>query len=691
MSEAYAYEEPEPDEEMAPAAGGRLAAWTQSVNLVDEVSDDIVARLGERVCEEFGADEDSLSASGWKARHDRALKLAAQVREDKTTPWRGAANVKYPLVTVAAMQFAARAYPAIVDGWNVVKAKPLGRPSEDKRARADRIGAHMTWQLLEEMDGWEEDTDQLLHVLPVTGTVFRKTYFDPMAGKNCSQMVTADKMVVNYWAKPDAPRMTQVCEFYPHEIEAKFRSGVWTRCELGEPQDAANDDQAPHVFLEQHTLFDLDEDGVPEPYVVTVHKDTRKVVRIVARYREDGVEVNAEGEVYRIKPVKYFTRYWFIPPLDGSYYGLGFGALLDSLGETINSLVNQLLDAGTLANMQGGFIGAGVSLKSGPLRFQPGEWKRIEAPGASLRDALVPMPVKEPSNVLFQLLGMLVEAAKDITATKDILTGETQQANTPVGTTLAQIEQGLKVFSSIYKRIHRALRHELGLLYDLNAVYLEQEVYFTLQDDEKAVARTDYAEGDMDVIPVSDPTVVTDMQRIGRAQFLMQFKADPLLDQREIDRRVLEAVGVGEIDALWAKEQGPPPEIALKQEELKLREREVVVKEEAGKAELQSKVASAQKAAAEAIMANPMFAAKVAEFIDIRVKQIEQGATPNGQDVRQGAVPGMEAPPPDGGVPPVPEGPAPGPGEPMGVGPVDGAGAAGQGPPLGGIGGPGVG
>lgn len=685
--EDMADEEAQPENTLA-----RLQSFIGAVNIAEDLPDDVLTKIGEKVCEEYKIDEDSREASGWKARHDNALKMAMQVKEVKNSPWPKAANVKYPLITVAAMQFAARAYPAIVDGANVVKGKVLGKPDDAKRDRADRIARHMSYQLVEEMPEWEEGMDQLLHILPVTGTVYTKSYFDPMKGRNCSELVTADRLVENYWSFGPDPRRTQVCDFYPDQVLSKMRSGLWLDVELGRPQDSANDDNAPHCFLEQHRLWDLDDDGYPEPYIVTVHKETRKVVRIYARFDKSGVKANALGEIALIKPKQHFTKYVFIPSLDNSAMGMGFGTLLDGLNDTINTLTNQLLDSGTLANMQGGFIGAGVSMKSGSMKFMPGEWKKVETTGPALKDALVPLPVQAPSNVLFQLLGMLIEASKDITATKDILTGETQQANTPVGTTLAQIEQGLKVFSSIYKRVHRALKHELGLLYRLNSEYLEPQVYFTFQDDEKAVGLEDYRQGDVDVVPVSDPTVVTDMQRIGRAQFLMQFRGVGLNDMK-INERVLEAAGIQDIKELMPEGPPPPnPELELKGRELDLREREVVVKEQTGRADVAQTMADAQKTMLEAVFSDPSFVEKIAQLIDIRVNQNARDAgKPNAPAVQPGSVPAMEGPSPDGGVSPVPPGPAGDPGQGMDGRPAPLGSAPDQGAPLGGASGPGLG
>lgn len=689
MSVAYAEELEYAPEPTIPRDVRRLLKNIDAANLADQLDAQEIARLGAKVCEEFKVDENS--RADWKKVHDEALKLAMQVKEEKSYPWTRAANVKFPLVATAAIQFAARAYPAIVDGSNVVKGKQLGKPDPQKQERSERVAKHMSYQLLDEMPEWEEETDQLLHILPITGTVFRKTYFDPSKGRNVSELITADKLVVNYWAKAEAPRMTQVAEYYPHEITAKVRSGLWLDKDLGIPQGAANDDDAPHQFLEQHRLWDLDGDGCSEPYIVTVHKETEQVVRIVARYDEKGIKANSRGQIYCVSPVEYFTRYRFIPSLDGSYYGTGFGTLTGALNETINSIINQLLDAGHLANTQGGWIGAGITMKSGTMRFQPGEWKRVETPGGLLKDSIVPLPVSPPSTVLFQLLGMLVESAKDITATKDILTGDTTQSNQPVGTTLALIEQGMKVFSAIYKRIHRALKAELGKLYRLNRLYLDPEVYYTFQDQEGVVAQDDYAADDIDVIPVSDPTVVTDMQRIGRAQFLQQFRADPLMDGKEINTRVLEAASISDVESLFAKDQGPPPEVQLemkklaqKDRELDLKEREVVVREQEATSRIGKEQADAQKAMTEALGMAPQLAEEVAGVIDARAHDVKV------ESVHPANVPGMAGSSPDGGVPPVPPGQPGGPEGAMGAGSTPGPEAPDQGAPDGGVGLPGM-
>jgi chaperonin GroES len=692
-------------------------------NIADMLPDDVLAQIGERVAEEFEIDVQSRKDEGWEERHERALKLAMQVKEEKSYPWPKASNVKYPLITTAAIQFNARAYPAIVDSAGIVKGKVLGEPSDQKRERADRVARFMSWQLLEEEQEWEADTDKLLCILPVTGTVFRKRYFDPIKQRTCSEIITADKYVVNYWAQGDCPRGTHVLKLYPHQIQERMRSGLWLKVELGLPPEATNDKDAPHEFLEQNRLWDLDDDGYPEPYCVTVHKETRKVVRIKARFDPDGVTQNAQGEIVRIEPLKYVTKYGFIPSIDGAYYDVGFGTLLEAINETVNTTINQLMDAGHLANTQGGFIGAGVSIKSGALKFAPGEWKKVEASGVDLKNSVVPLPVREPSAVLFNLLGMLIEAGKEISATKDILTGDTNQAQQPVGTTLAMIEQGLKVYTAIIKRVHRALKEELGSLYELNRLYLNPTVYFNFQDKEGTVAQADFQTKDIDVVPISDPTMATDMQRLGRAQFILAtFRGDPNIDQVELDRRVGEAAGVQDLDTLIKPPQGPPPEavaqaaeLEMRQREVEAKERDIATKEATAKANIANTLAQAlqtlhtigqPKAAPKPAGAegesggptpspdpgpdiNPAIAHAMDGLMRIADQVVEDAA------VRQPVVSGVAGQSPDAGVPAVPEGPAAGPGPAMGDGlPVPAGpdlGGAGQGAPDGGAVGPQVG
>lgn len=585
----------------------RLDDWSKAVNIADdEEIADMLPAIGQQVVREYEIDHTSLA--DWREKIERAEKIANQLAETKSYPWPKASNVLYPMITTAALQFAARAYPAIVANRNVVRGSVIGnddgqplidpqtgqpvmgpdgqpqwkvQPGE-KQARAYKIGAHMSYQLLDEQTEWEPETDKLLHVLPIIGTAFRKIYFDPERGRNASLYVSATDLVINYAARSleRAPRITEEILLYPQEVEEKERAGLFRPIEYTNNPEAHGDDDAPIMFLEQHRWLDLDDDGLKEPYIVTVCKASSEVVRILARYEMDGIKYNhTKGKIQKIDPVHYYEAYQFLPNFEmkGSIYGTGFGRLLLPLNESINTTLNMLLDAGHLANTQGGFVGKGLSMNSGSMRFQPGEWKMLNATGAGIKDNIVPLKFDGPAPVLFELLQFLVEAGKEVAAVKDVLSGDNQNANTPATTTLAIIEQGLKVFSSIYKRIHRALKGELQKLYRLNRIYLEEETGYKEGADWKTIKRADYEKGS-GVEPFSDPTMVTDQQRLGRAQFLLQFANDPTMNAQEIKKRMFEAAGIEDIPKLFNPAPPPNPEIVAKAAELEAKHREIDVK-----------------------------------------------------------------------------------------------------------------
>jgi chaperonin GroES len=637
----------------------RLVDLINMPNIADDLDDHKLATIGMTVCREYEIDKGSRSE--WEAKMGKAMDLAMQVAESKTFPWPGAANVKYPLLTTASIQFAARAYPAIVQGQDVVKGKVVGQDVDgSKQDRAERIGQHMSYQLLQEMTEWEEDTDKLLHILPIVGCCFRKTYFDPGLGRNCSEMVSAKNLVVNYAAKSleRATRITQVFELYPHEITERMRSGVFLEVDLGLAQNSDGDEDGAHEFLEQHRRLDLDEDGYSEPYCVTVHKDTGRVVRIYARYDTAGVEVdNRTGKVARVEPVHYYTKYSFIPSPDGGFYDIGLGSLLWDINETINSTINRLLDAGTLANTGGGLIGKGLKLKGGNQSFKPGEWKQVDTGGVNIAENMFPLPTPLPSPVLMEMLTFLTDAGREVASVKDVLTGDGMTANMPATTTMAMVEQGLTQFSAIYKRIHRSLGAELKKLYRLNRLYLPPEVYFRVLDDEKAVAQTDYEDESVDIAPVSDPTIITSQQKLAKAQYLMQFMGDPLVDQFELRTRILEAAQIEHIETLLPPPQPPQPDplaeatVALTHAEA-MKSTQQAMESEAKTAKTWADAINAL-ASAEAEEAGPQLAEYEIELMNLlqQVQGLKNGT-------QQGSVPAMAPPPGNEGVPAIPDGQA---------------------------------
>jgi hypothetical protein len=570
MADEILIEEPEDVSVEASMATGEqiLFAIMQMSNIAEAMAQvpNQLEEIAAKVCTDYDIDE--ASRKEWLDKNKEAMKLAMLVSERKDYPFENSANVKFPLLTTAALQFNARAYPAIVAPDRVVKCKVRGRDETgEKAARADRVSEFMSDQLLHEMSEWEEDTDRILVMLPIVGCVFRKVWYDPALGRNVSRLVTAENLVVNACASSllTVPRITERLRLYPYEIEERIRDGRFRDFDYQAmpagalsrdgKDDGEQDDSAPHLFLEQHRLLDLDEDGYPEPYIVTVHKDSQTVVRIVANFDQENIALAPDRRVASIRRRDFFVHYQFLPDPQGGFYGLGFGWLLSSTNETINSTLNQLLDAGHMANMQGGLVSALLGKKEKSIRLERGEWRVVDTGGIPLSQAVLPINYGEPSTVLFQLLGLMIDMGKEVAAVKDVLTGE-QRPNQTATATLALIEQGLQVFTSIYKRIHRAVKHELAIYARLNEANLSPEQYATFFDAQ-VDPQADFNTRDMDILPISDPQSVTKMQKLAKAQFVYETSQNnPFINPEVATRRMLEAADIEDVEELIV----PPPQ-----------------------------------------------------------------------------------------------------------------------------------
>lgn len=521
---------------------------------------------------------------------------------EKNFPFENAANVTYPLLTTAAIQFSARAYPGIVQGNSVVKPKIIGAampydPREDelaqfaqqlqmlppeqqqqaqmelsqmaqsieadkkdKIARAERVCEFVNWQLFNEIEEWEEETDRLLLMLPLYGSMFRCTYYSEEKRRICSELLSPEELVVPSSTKSlsTATRISKVFTLTPREVVERQRSGKYIEDDIRFEDEEA---EKPEEFLEQIRYMDLDEDGYKEPYVVTVHLSTGKTLRIQPNYTIESIFATEDGKVLRIEPVRYYTKYTFIPSTDGCFYDQGFFDLLLPVNKVVNTAINQMLDAATLANAGGGFISNDVGIrKKGQIRFSPGEFKSIGASGDDIRRGIYQMQFPGPSPAMFNLLGMMMDAGRDIANLKEVLEGQVDN-NMTATTTMALIEQGLQVFSAIYKRIHRSLGEELKIIRWWNNVIrnpLYQEVI-----DQRMKAE-DFADDDLDFIPVSDPSIVTDMQKMARVQFLMQFLNDPYFDQVKLRIQIGEGASIDGFEELL----GPNPELQQRDQQI---------------------------------------------------------------------------------------------------------------------------
>jgi chaperonin GroES len=568
-------ETPTPDTETPQDNGSDLDKLLEQTNIAEKLDEELLNRIGNEVYD--GYQRDLQSKQQWDRQVDEWVKLAAQVKEEKNYPWPKASNVKYPLLATAAMQFAARAYPSLVpaDG-KIVNFKVVGAdPQGMKAARADKLAKHLNYQLLDDMDGWEEEMDRLLIMLPVVGCLFKKTYFDTIKKKNVSKLVGPKDLVVNYWSTSleDAYRKTEIIPMTKNQIVSYQNAELFCKdVELPDPKypdlpkkidvhgsqaPSQLDATTPYVILEQHTAWDLDEDGYAEPYIITIEESSKKVLRIVARFDSDGIIKNDKGDLICIEPVEYYTKYGFIPNPDGGFYDIGFGHLLGPLNESVNTLINQLTDAGTLSNLQGGFIGKGLKLKMGESRFQPGEWKPVNATGDDIKKQIFPIPARDPSETLFKLLGMLVESGKELASVAEIFTGKMPGQNTPATTTQASIEQGMKVFTAIYKRTYRALNKEFKKLFRLNSIYHENFEKAQLVLDEP-IGPQDYDPRSYDVCPSADPTAVSSTQKQMKVQQLGALIPFGTLNIMEVTKRMLEAQEQPNLEALM---QQPQPQV----------------------------------------------------------------------------------------------------------------------------------
>lgn len=544
----------------------------QAENVAELLDDNQQNTLAMKVV--HGFESDLNSRSEWEQRNREAMNLALQVVKEKTTPWKGASNVKFPLITIAAIQFSSRTYPAMINGTDIVRCKAYGVDVDgEKVKRAKRVGDHMSYQVLEEDEDWEEEFDKLLMSLPIMGCGFKKSYFDPLLGHNVSINVFPKHLVVDYYARSldQAKRVTHTLDLYKNQIIEKMRSGFYIEYDIHDAVQHSDeaiderqgtyavDSESTHQLLEQHTWEDLDGDGYEEPYIITVEKDTGKLYRIVPRYTADDIHVY-KNRIAKITATQYFTKYTFIPAPDGGFYDLGFGSLLGPITESINTLINQLIDSGTLQNMPSGFIGRGARMRGGEYRFKGGEFKQIQATGDDLRKSIFMLPTTQPSSTLFSLLGLLIEYGERMSGVTDMMAGKTPGQNTPATTAMAALEQGQKVFSGIHKRVFRALRNEFRKLYKLNRIYLNPDDYYQVIDgNNQQIFQQDYLGDPTDIKPSADPNVASAQQRVAKAMLVKENAMNGMspFNGYEVEKRILEAGEVADIESVLPDPKGP--------------------------------------------------------------------------------------------------------------------------------------
>lgn len=588
-----------------------LKLLKESDNIVEALDEEMIRRISSKVSEGFEYDLQTMAK--WLKNTKDAVKLVSLEMEPESDPPR--ANIKYPLITEACIQFAANTYPEIVKDGEVVKTNVIGSDfSNSKVDRGNRVSDYMNYQLLSKNSDWEQGLDRLLNLLPNIGCLFKKTYYDPIKKDSVSELCNFTDIILDNtcMSLKNIRRITHILKLPLNDLVEGARLGIYCEDEVQKIYEKLeNQELKPLIeILEQHRFLDLDEDGYEEPYIVTQERDTGCILRIVARYDEKGIQENKKG-VYCIQEKQYFTDYHFLPNPNGSFMSVGFGTLMLHLNITINTVLNQLIDAGKLSNFQGGYIDSRIKLPTGDSNHKRGEWiKATPAMGQELQSGFVPINYKEPSQVLLQLLTMLIQAGKELSSSTGIMNGQVMPDNAKTGAVSSILERGLKVFTSIQRRFYRSLKDELQKIFVLDSEFLDEVTYYTVLDDSKAIQKQDFNLEDLDIQPVADPNLSSDSQRMNQIQIMQSIKGEPGVNNHEINMRTLQFARVSNPEQILPPppaQQPPPLQIlqfqaenmhaqaanANKQEMLKQKAREITLQEQKADSEIKLTLATA--------------------------------------------------------------------------------------------------
>lgn len=522
--------------------------------------------IAARAVEEWGFDRNA--RRGWEETIDRALAAARQDDSKKAFPWENAANFKFPVLTTAVIQFGSRTYGALVRDEQVVKSKVFGAdPQGIKAAQGQRVTQFANYQLLHQCDEWDPGTDALCHQIPLVGKAFRKLFWNKARNRPTIDLVSAKHVYVPMDAPSldQAPRVTQRCSYYPFEIAQRIASGRWREHDYECARDG-QDSQAPIEYIEQYRYEDLDRDGLPEPYVATVLPHTNTLVHLEPAFDPQHLRVWESGAGDALVRDLPWIDYDFLPNPDGGYYSWGFGHLAEALQAAINAILNQIVDAGTRANAGGGFISQELKLRGKTVRIRPGHYEPVNVAGP-INQAIHEVQGPGPNPTQFAVLEMLLGAADKVLGSPDVLSGDMpNQQHVAEGTILALIEQGLTVYATIYKRLYRSERRAHRRLFGLNRDFLDPAVYQQVLDIEGADPRTDFDMRGVDVLPISDPGQITDMQKIARGNFLAsRVAANPIeYNATAVERRILEAARIENIDEILNPPDSPIRQMAMR-------------------------------------------------------------------------------------------------------------------------------
>ena len=540
-------------------------------NLADDMDDDLLEDIAYKVIENFEADKDSRSE--WESMFERGFDLLGLKLEEASEPFEGACTAVHPILIESAVKFQSKATQELFPPAGPVKSQIIGDKTEEKEAQAERVKAFMNYQITDQMGEYFDEFERMLFHLPLIGSAFKKTYFDKSLNRPVSEFVPIDQFYISYYATDlrRADRYTHVIYRSPIEMQRDTVAGMYADVDLPEasmPDQSAmaqkmdtilglspsSQHDPQYVLLEQHCYLDLPEpfqedDGLSLPYIVTIDYKSRQVLSVRRNY--DIKDKRREKKIF-------FTHYRFVPGF--GFYGLGLIHFLGNLTMTATAAMRGLVDAGQFANLPGGFKAKGLRIVGDNDPIAPGEWKEVEAVGNDLSKMIIPLPYKEPSQTLFQMLGFVSNAAQKFAdSTEQVISDGASYG--PVGTTMALLEASSKFFSAIHKRLHKAQRDEFKILGRINYEYLPEESMCELPEHSLKIYKTDF-DGRVDIIPVSDPNIPSNAHRMMMSQMALQLaqQSPPgMFDMEELNRSILQTANVPNLDKIMPRKPSSVP------------------------------------------------------------------------------------------------------------------------------------
>ena len=557
-----------------PNAQEGLESLNHFDNLAEIINDNELDSLANELYDKYT--EYKESRGDWEETYRNGLNLLGFKYEPRTEPFRGAAAVTHPVLAEAVTQFQAQAYKELLPADGPVRAQILGDITPEKQDQANRVKDFMNYQIMDQMKEYEPEFDQMLFYLPLSGSTFKKVYYDDLLGRAVSKFIPADDLIVPYSATSldDAEAIVHVIGISENDLRKQQVSGFYKDIELGEPPITTdeikekerqiqgvtkNNQEDQYTILEMHVNLDLPgfEDVDPEtgeptgiklPYVVTIAEANTKILSIRRNYLKEDL---------RKQKINYFVQFKFLPGL--GFYGFDLIHMIGGLSRTATAALRQLLDAGTLANLPAGFKTRGVRMRDDAQPLQPGEFRDVDVPGGDIQSQFMQLPFKGPNPVLLELMGLCVNSAQRFASIADAQVGDMNQ-QAAVGTTVALLERGSRVMSAIHKRLYVGLKQELKLLAEVFASYLPPEYPYEVPGASRNIKVSDF-DARIDILPIADPNIFSQTQRIGMAQTQLQLaQSNPQIhDIYQAYRSMYEAIGVKNVNAILPPPSQPQP------------------------------------------------------------------------------------------------------------------------------------